>query len=158
MIQFGREHMMADTSLLKTVVEPYVCGVLQQEYGRPFGPKRLTLASGGSHEFDAVSDDGQNVASVKAASGRTSGGNNPSGKIKDAEAELYYLTLANGTERILVVTDPEFYEILTRRLRGRLASGLSLKLVPLPLEIMIQVQKIRNWASAEVSPVNRLAE
>jgi len=143
---------MADTTLLKYVVEPYVRGILQREYGCPFHCRRLTLSTGGSHEFDAVSEDGQVVASIKAASGRTAGGKNPSGKIKDAEAELYYLTLAPGRERLLVLTDPEFHDIMVRRLSGRLASGLALRLIPLPLEMMQQVRKIQEKASAEVSP------
>jgi hypothetical protein len=142
---------MADTTPLKRLVEPYVREVLEREYGCPFRSRRLTLSTGGSHEFDAVSDDGQVVASIKSASGRTSGGKNPSGKVQGAEAELYYLTLAPGRERLLVVTDPEFHEILVGRLVGRLAPGLSLKVIPLSLEILEQVRGVHQEASREMS-------
>jgi len=142
---------MANTTYLKTTVEPFVRSALRAEFGVEFRSRVVTLLTGGSHEFDAVSDDGQVVAAIKSASGKTSGGKNPSGKIKDAEAELYYLTLVNARTRILVLTNQEFYGILQARLRGRLAAGLSLKLVGLPPEMTEEVRRIQREASAEVS-------
>src|SRR2546428_707934 len=61
-----------------------------------------------THEFDAVSEDGRIVASVKASSGKTSGGNVPSGKLKDAFTELHFLGLAAAQRKILVLTDESF--------------------------------------------------
>lgn len=142
---------MADTSYLKKVVEPYVRNELAREYGVPFRPEKVRLVSGGFHGFDAVSKDGQIIAAIKSASGKTVRGKNPSGKIKDAVAELYFLTLVSATTRILVLTNPEFHSILLRELKGRLARGLSLKLIPLPEEIQQQVEKVQSLASQEVS-------
>lgn len=143
---------MADTTYLKHAVETFVRGRLAEEYGSPFASRVLTLVTGGTHEFDAVSDDGRVVAAIKSASGRTSGSRVPSGKIKDAEAELYYLSLVSAPVRLLVLTNSEFHGILTRRLSGRLAPGISLKLIPLPVQIQQEVTRVQTSASREVVP------
>jgi hypothetical protein len=56
--------------------------------------------------------------------------------------------------RVLVLTSPEFYKILSRKLVGRLADGLSLRLVSLPQEIQDQVERIQRVASEEVSRID----
>ena len=111
----------------------------------------LTLTTGGTHEFDAVSDDQKIVASIKSAGGKTARGKRPSGKISDSEAELYYLTLVQSEIRFLVLTTPEFYDIMAKRLEGRLASGIELTLIELPEEMQAQIAQVQNSASAEVS-------
>lgn len=143
---------MADTSYLKNAVEPYVREDLQKGYGVPFRPQVLRLRSGGTHEFDAVSQDLRIVCSIKTAGGKTSSGKNPSGKVKDCEAELYYLTLMDSPIRLLALTSAAFYELLIRRLDGRLYPGLLLKLVPLPPDMQGRVEEVQRKASAEVSP------
>ena len=145
---------MADTTYLKRVVEPFVREALAKEYGQRFVSRVLRLSSGGTHEFDAVSNDGRIVASIKSASGNTARGRIPSGKIKDSIAELYFLCLVSAPMRVLVLTSPEFYKILSRKLVGRLADGLSLRLVSLPQEIQDQVERIQRVASEEVSRID----
>lgn len=142
---------MADTTYLKRIVEPFVRRALAEEFGMHFGSRVLTLTTGGTHEFDAVSEDYQVIAAIKSASGKTRSKSIPSGKIKNAEAELYYLTLVTAPKRILILTTPEFYRIMSRRLAGRMAPGLTLKLIPLPQEIQDQVEQIQRTASEEVS-------
>lgn len=143
---------MADTSLLKTIVEPHVRAELTSEFGVSFAANTVILTTGGTHEFDAVSTDGRIVASIKSASGKTSGGKVPSGKIKDVEAELYYLSLVSAQNRLLVLTTPEFYDIMSRRLAGRLLREIELRLISLPHELQEQVNLVQKRASAEVSP------
>lgn len=109
---------MADTSYLRSAVEGYVRDQLAAEFGQPFSARVLQLQPGGYHEFDAVSDDGSVVASVKSASGLTSGGNIPSGRIKDCLAELYYLSLVDAPIRRLVLTTPAFFAIFTSKTNG----------------------------------------
>jgi len=142
---------MADTTYLKKVVEPYVREQLEKEFGIRFKSMILILTTGGTHEFDAVSNDLKIVGAIKTAGGRTVSQKNPSGKIKDAEAELYYLTIVQARIRMLILTSPEFYGILQNRLKGRLAPGLTLKLIQLPIEIQQEVAKIQQTASTEVS-------
>lgn len=142
---------MADTTLLKGPVERFVRDQLAAEYGAAFSAEFLPLVTGGTHEFDAVSADLRVVASVKSASGITSGGRFPSGKVNSAIAELYFLTLVAASVRLLVLTNPDFYELFRTRLDGRLAKGIDLKLVKLPAELMERVRQVQDRASTEVS-------
>jgi hypothetical protein len=144
--------LMADTTYLRRVVETYVREQLAAEFGQPFSATVLPLRPGGRHEFDAVSEDQRIVASVKAASGLTAGGRNPSGKIKDCLAELYYLSLVQAPIRRLVLTTPAFFEIFTRAIVGAVASGIDVVCLPLPTEIQAEVDRVAAVASSEVSP------
>jgi hypothetical protein len=76
--------LVANTSYLRYTVEPWVRDRLAERYGQDFYPRVLPLETGGSHEFDAVSSDGGIVASIKANSGLTSGGNHPTGRSRPA--------------------------------------------------------------------------
>ncbi|MGH9782611.1 MAG: hypothetical protein ACRD88_00355 [Terriglobia bacterium] len=146
---------MADTTFLKGDVERYVRDQLGVEFGIPFRPRVLRLETGGTHEFDAVSEGGRVVAAIKAASGLTSGRKNPSGKIKTAIAELYFLSLVEAPVRLLVLTNPEFHTIFSREIQGRLAKGLAIKLLPLPVEMEKRVREVQDMASKEVSGPSR---
>ena len=143
---------VANTSYLRREVESYVRTVLERRYGQTFSARVLQLRTGGSHEFDCVSRDGSVVASVKSASGLTAGGKNPSGKIKDSLAELYYLSLVEAPVRLLVLTTPAFYEIFTKATRGAIAEGIGVECIPLPTEIQAEVDQVVRAASAEVTP------
>ena len=142
---------MADTTYIKRMVEPYVRVELGREFGINFSSQELTLTTGGTHEFDAVSDDREVVASIKSAGGKTARGKRPSGKIRNSEAEWYYLTLVQSETKLLIFTTPEFYDIMSKRLEGRLASDITLKLIELPEEIQRQITQIQTKASVEVS-------
>ena len=142
---------MANTALMKTLVEPYVRLQLESEYGQPFSQQFLVLPSGGRHEFDAVSQDGNIVCSIKSNSGLTSGGKRPGGKILSCYAELYYLLQVDAPTRLLVLTNPEFHKIFVQDSRDRLAPGLGLKLVPLSDEIQHQIDEVTRSASREIA-------
>ena len=144
---------MADTTYLTNAVEEFVRARLAETFGQKFESRRLPLLTGGTHQFDAVSEYFTVVAGIKASSGRTSGGKLPVGKIKSAIAELYYLSLVSAHRRILVLTDPEFHEILTKRLHRALAPGLELMLIELPADIQAKVDLVQSQASREVSPI-----
>jgi len=142
---------MANTALMKTLVEPYVRERLEREYGQPFTQQFLDLPSGGKHEFDAVSRDQVIVTSIKSHSGLTSGGKRPGGKILACYSELYYLLQVDAPTRILVLTNPEFHDIFARDSRGQLAPGLNIKLIPLPEDIQQQIQRVTHAASREMA-------
>ena len=145
---------MANTVYLKREVESYVRGKLRSIYGEEFISKNLRLEPGGDHEFDAVSESGRIVVAIKSSSGRTAGGRIPSGKIKDSIAELYYLSLVQAEERILVLTSKDFYEILSNTLeqKGRLGHDLKLLFVGLPPDMQSKVNVVQRKASEDVSP------
>lgn len=144
---------MADTSYLKNEVERFVRGELERRFSQSFTSRRLKLVTDGNHEFDAVSEDGKIVVSIKASSGLTSGGHLPSGKFNDNIAELYFLSLVEAEQRILVVTSPSFHQLLIRKLRDRVAPGLSIECISLPDEIQSDVDAVVLKASREMNQV-----
>jgi hypothetical protein len=143
---------VANTSYLRREVEGYVRAQLSEEFDQPFTAEFLSLRTGGRHEFDAVSADRSVVASVKSASGLTSGGRVPSGKIKDCIAELYYLSLVEAPVRRLVLTTPAFFEIFVKATTGAVAEGITIVCLPLPAAIQAQVDEVVREASREVTP------
>lgn len=142
---------MANTSYLRYTVEPWVRDRLAERYGQDFAAKVLSLAPGGSHEFDAVSGDRRIVASIKANSGLTSGGNHPTGKVATCLNEVYFLTLVDADERILVLTNPDFHAIFARATAGQIARGVNVELLPLPSEMQRTVDGVTELASKEMS-------
>jgi hypothetical protein len=142
---------MANTSYLRYTVEPWVREQLAEKYGRSFSANVLGLTPGGTHEFDAVSDDGQIVVSIKANSGLTSGGNHPTGKVATCLNEVYFLTLVSASTRLLVLTNPEFYDIFTRVTAGQIAEGVRVELLPLPPDMQSLVDGVTRLASEEMS-------
>ncbi len=142
---------MADTRYLTKEVEDFVRIRLRELHGAEFSKRKLSLTTGGKHEFDAVSAHGDIVASIKATSGRTSGGNLPQGKFNNAIAELYYLNLVDVATRILVLTNRDFRDLLIRKLRGAIAPGVSIACIPLPVEIQAEVDRVVRAASDEMS-------
>src|SRR2546427_4538976 len=87
------------------------------------------------HEFDAVSENGDIVASIKAHSGKTTGGNPPQGKFNSAFAEVLFLSIVPAREKYLVLTDPRFHELFRSKADGKLPSGVKLLLLPVSGEI-----------------------
>jgi hypothetical protein len=145
---------MANTTYLKKTVENYVRERLREKFGQPFSSKSLSLTrvqgQARTHEFDAVSEDGKIVCSIKTASWKTSGGRRGSGKIHGAYAEIYFLDHVEAREKYLVLTDPEFCENLKRNSQGRLAPRVSLIDCELPQELKTEVDKIRVTSRGEL--------
>lgn len=143
---------MANTTYLRREVESHVRAELAAKHGQPFSSQFLELRTGGRHEFDAVSDDEQIVAGIKAASGLTAGGRIPSGKINSSLAELYYLSLVEAPVRMLVLTNPEFHAIFVKKTSGAIAWGIAVICMPLPEAMQAEVDAVVRLASDEVSP------
>lgn len=142
---------MANTSYLRYTVEPWVRDRLAEKYGQAFSPRVLPLTPGGTHEFDAVSHDRRIVASIKANSGLTSGGNHPTGKVATCLNEVYFLTLVDAWTRLLVLTNPDFHKIFTRATAGQIAPGVKVELLPLPADMQQSVDGVTALASMEMS-------
>lgn len=143
---------MANTRYLTVEVENYVRDELAKRFGVSFSKRFLTLTTGGKHEFDAVSDDRRVVASIKATSAKTAGGNLPQGKFNNALSEIYYLSLVEAPQRMLVLTFPPFRELLVKKIDGALVDGVTIECVPLPADMQSEVDHVLSKASKEVSP------
>jgi hypothetical protein len=142
---------VANTELIRSKIHPYVRGWLKEKYGVAFGRSRLPLRGcEGVHYFAAVSSDGKIAAEIKAASGRTSGGKHPSGKRASAFEQLYFLSLAEAETKLLVLTDPEFLEIMKAKTAGIVPADIQLLRCPLPPELEKIVFSVTNEASEEI--------
>src|SRR5215471_1085574 len=139
---------MANTNLIKSKIHPYVRDWLKKKYGVSFGRNKLPLMGcEGFHYFDAVSSNGKIAAEIKTASGRTSGGKHPSGKRASAFEQLYFLLLAKAKLKLLVVTDPEFFEIMKDRTAGCLPDTIELVYCRLPAHLAALVHAVTEEAS-----------
>jgi hypothetical protein len=142
---------MANTHEIKRQIEPFVRGWLAERFGVTFSKRVLPLTGcAGVHEFDAVSEDGKIVASVKSSSGLTSGQRNPSGKFHASFEELYFLSLVAAEKRLLVLTSREFYNLFKKRSEGRVAPGIELCHCPLSSELDLLIGQIASEASDEI--------
>lgn len=142
---------MANTRVLTVNVEDFVRTELERRYGEPFRKRRLPITDKGFHEFDAVAESGSIVASIKSSSGRTSGNKIPSGKIASAVAEMYYLSLVSTSHRLLVLTNPDFFEIMTRTLTDRVGHSIEIVHIPLPEALLALAAAAHKSASIEIS-------
>lgn len=145
---------MADTRYLKSIVEEHVRACLAQKFSQPFKAAFLSLVgvqgSPKTHEFDAVSQDGLIVCSIKTASWKTSGGNRGDGKVGGAYREVYFLDHVQAKQKYLVLTDPEFFKCFTRETGGRLAHGVSLMHCALPEDLCREIASIRLKSRVEL--------
>ena len=140
---------MANTATLQGAIE-WVREDLARRHGTPFAKATVSLRSGGSRTFNAVADDGSVVATITNSSGETSGGKKPTGKIRGAITELYFLSLVDAQRRMLVSTNRSFLGFLERELEGALIDGLTLQHVELPDEFAAAVQRVSEVASQEM--------
>ncbi len=145
---------MADTRFLKTEIEDHVRVWLAEKFAQlfvsKFVPLRGVQGKPRTHEFDAVSEDGSTVCSIKTASWKTSSGKRGAGKVQGAYTELYFLDHAEAKQKYLVLTDPAFFECFKRETEGRLADGLALLHCPLPAELCAEIARIRTASRGEL--------
>jgi hypothetical protein len=145
---------MANTTLLKTKVEPYVRTWLAKRFGQPFHKEFLVLKCvkdrAAKHEFDAVSEDRKTVCGIKTASWKTSSGKPGAGKKHGAYAELYFLDHVEAEQKYLVLTDAEFYEKFRQDSRGKLPLNIDLLHCELPGDLQREVDAIRKTSRSEL--------
>jgi len=151
------EMIMADTSYIKKVVEPWVREWLSKRFsGHHFEScilklKQIKQTTPSNHEFDAVSNDGTIIAAIKGHSWKTSGGNLPAAKYASLYQELYFLSLVEARVKLLIFTNEEMYKDFTTRSRGKIADGIELVFCKLPASIQRQVQNVGEQASREMA-------
>ncbi|MGH9921096.1 MAG: hypothetical protein ACRD6W_19780 [Nitrososphaerales archaeon] len=64
--------------------------------------------------------------------------------------EIYFLTLVTASERLLILTNPEFHEIFSRTTAGQIAPGIDVRLLTLPEEMQREVDRVVVRASDEM--------
>ena len=148
---------MADTTLLKTQVESFICEELGKWYpSRTFTEISLPLGTKKDgtkavHRFDAVSDNKAIVASIKSHSWRTSGGKYPAGKVASLYQAVYFLSQVEAKEKLLILTDEKTYEGFLSESDGKIEDNIKIKLISLSPELQMSVDKVQQKASREMS-------
>ncbi len=141
---------MADTTPLKEV-EPFIHNWLHNKFQATFSRRRVPITKGqGFFEFGAVSEDGQIVAVIRRSSGKTSGKKSPSAKIQTIFKDIQSLSLIKAATKLIVITDPEFLAIAKNKTRGKLPDDIELLHCPLPSDLALVVQSVRQEASEEI--------
>jgi hypothetical protein len=141
---------VANTAALQEAFD-WIRQELGRRHGGNFAKRTVALRTGGTKTFNAVAEDRSLVATIINASGRTSGGKKPVGKIRGAIADLYFLGLAQTSGRQLIVTNPEFYSILTTELEGAIDPSVTLVHMALPAELAARVAAVTDAASQEMT-------
>ncbi len=108
---------MADTSKIKSEVEPYVQSWLSVKFpGHSFKEQSVKLPTGHTYAFDAVSEDSSIVGCILCNRPKTRTGRENTGGIHKALAELHYIAaLPPGVKRLMIFTDEGFLQLAQRR-------------------------------------------
>ena len=147
---------MADTRV-QTAIEDWVRREwMPKKYGHRFHRERVQLSSGGVFDFDAVSQDHSIVASISTSGGKTASGKLGVGKLNKLRSDMFFLLLATAKRRIMVLTEPDMYELCRKEVQGgRVPKSIEFVVAELPAALAAQLAKAREVASKEVSPSRR---
>jgi len=142
---------MANTNLLKILVEPYVRSWLTKKYDIEFenDEKEMHLMTGGIHRFDVVSKDGNVVAGIKTSALRENG-KVGTGVIKSTFAELYYLSLMKAKIKLMILTDKGYCDYFRKKSKGKLAKNIKIVHCPLPNNIEKNIAAIHKKCRIEI--------
>lgn len=142
---------MADTSRIKTEIEPFVREWLSNFCENVLLEERsVALPSGGSYRFDAVSQTGLIIGSILCNRPKTRTGRENTGGVRKALAEIEHMKLLPKTVRkIMVFTDSQFCELIRRRASRFGTEGIEMLVCNLPPEKERILQQVLENASYE---------
>ena len=142
---------MANTTRIKSAIEPYVRGWLASEYpGHRFEETSVHLIWGRDHKFDAVSEDGTIIAEILSSGAKTRSGNENTGGVRKAESDLLrFFGIDEQTTKIMVFTDSAFLDLISRRTAGLGIERIKLVHCKLPAKLESILQDTRQTASKE---------
>ena len=142
---------MADTTLIKTQIEPYVRQWLSRKFlGLVFTEQLLPLTSGLPYSFDAVSQDIRVVGAILCNRPKTRTGHENTGGVRKALSEVGWLRqLPSETRKVMVFTDSGFCELVGRRARRLGIQDIRLLVCPLPPPLAESLKQLLDAASRE---------
>jgi hypothetical protein len=142
---------VADTTKIKTVIEPYVRNWLSEQFGgHIFKEKPLRLASGETYAFDAVAEDVSVVAAILCNRAKTRTGRENTGGVRKALMEISYLKAAPvEVKKVMVFTDDDFYQLTRRRASKLGTEPIQMMVCKLPGVLEAELRKILDKASDE---------
>ncbi len=108
---------MADTTKIKTVIEPNICNWLSTQFpGHVFKEEPVLLTTGSSYRFDAVAEDGSIVGAILCNRPKTRTGRENTGAVRKARDDINYLKLLPANvKKLMIFTDAGYCELVCRR-------------------------------------------
>jgi len=142
---------MADTTKIKTMIEPYVRNWLSKQFPRHnFQERGVQLVSGKSHKFDAVADDGSIVAAILCSRAATRTGRENTGGVRKALNDIGYLKeIPANVQKVLVFTDDNFCQLIRRRASRLGTEPIQMMVCKLPPRLEAELKQIIDKASLE---------
>ena len=142
---------MADTTKIKTVIEPYVRNWLSKQFpGHVFKEKPIQLPTGKSYTFDAVAEDASVVAAILSNRAKTRTGRENTGGVRKALSEISYLKAApGGANKVMVFTDDDFCQLIRRRANRLGTEPIQMMVCKLPPHLEAELREILDKASHE---------
>ncbi len=142
---------MADTSFQLVIEEWIRTEWLPKAFGQPFSARRLRLSSGGLFAFDAVSEDGEIVATISTSAAKTAGGKRSTGAVMKLRSDMLFLLMSRAPKPVLVFTEPCMHGYWhAERSRGRVPPEIDFVHVPLPAELAAPLAAARARSSTEM--------
>ncbi|MFC1920046.1 hypothetical protein ACFLWX_04575 [Chloroflexota bacterium] len=144
---------MADTTKIKTIIEPYVRDWLSKRYhGHVFKERSVQLTGGGSYAFDAVADDGSIVAAILCNRAATRTERENTGGVRKALPEIGYLkAVPAGVERLMVFANRDFCDLIQRRGSRLGTEKIQMIVCTLPPDLEALLMEVLDQASHEQS-------
>jgi hypothetical protein len=142
---------MADTKKIKTVIEPYVCNWLSEQFpGHTFKEKPVRLTNGGRYDFDAVAEDDSIVAAILCNRAKTRTGRENTGGVRKALTEISYLkSVSEGVKKVMIFTDDGFCQLIRRRASRLGMEPIQTMVCKLPPHLEAELRAILDRASHE---------
>ena len=142
---------MADTTPIKTQIEPYVRQWLGRQFtGLVFTERRLPLTSGLPYNFDAVSQNAAVVGAILCNRPKTRTGRENTGGVRKALSDVGWLKqLPSETKKVMVFTDSRFCELVGRRAKRLGIQDIQLLICQLPPALEELLMQVLNEASSE---------
>jgi hypothetical protein len=142
---------MADTTKIKTMVEPYICNWLSNQFpGHVFREKSIQLTTGGSYRFDAVAEDVSIVAAILSNRAKTRTGRENTGGVRKALSEISYLkSVPERVKKVMVFTDDAFCQLIRRRASRLGMAPIQMMVCKLPPHLEAELKEILDKASYE---------
>jgi hypothetical protein len=142
---------MADTTKIKTMIEPYVRGWLSKQFpGYVFKEKPIQLTTGESYSFDAVTADNSIVAAILSSRAKTRTGRENTGGVRKALSEVGYLKAVPGrVKRVMVFTNDDFCQLIQRRASRLGTRSIQMIVCKLPPHLETVLREILDEASHE---------
>ncbi len=142
---------MADTSRIKTEIEPFVREWLSKCCENVILEERsVVLPSGGSYKFDAVSQTGLIIGSILCNRAKTRTGRENTGGVRKALAEIEHMKLLpKNVRKLMVFTNTQFCELIRRRASRFGTEGIEMLVCNLPPDKELILNKVLENASRE---------